>query len=354
MCTSHSLAVALVLASVLALPARSQSSNERARCLSISDVDSRVDCLESLGGRVQTAPSPMQPTPPLEDRELDCRNPQDAAQCRELERQPGFRGGSSQPPVGANRPPAVPAAAPPQDDREIDCRDPRDRLMCDQLQSSGGRIANPNYLGQPQPPAGAYRRPAAQAPQAASSDVDPAVAWCTAHTSDPQSIAICVADARRQGPAHVAGLTAQLDRERKAAQDQKRAQEAVAEKLSSAKQQGYQPITFDDFKLDGKQLAGTRAKIMMQGIYKKFGDIESLQASGLAVAMAREYGNGNGIPLLTDDATRNVRKYFLQCGDNPAAPLGCPLTLVGHASICTMTNLVGSKDVPCLAVEDGW
>src|SRR5665213_2127504 len=73
-------------------PAWSQSPNERARCLSIAEVDSRVDCLENLRGRAQTAPSPMPRISPQEDRELDCRNPQDAPLCREYERQQGIQG----------------------------------------------------------------------------------------------------------------------------------------------------------------------------------------------------------------------------------------------------------------------
>jgi uncharacterized protein YecT (DUF1311 family) len=93
-------------------PAKSQSPNERARCLSIADVDSRVDCLENLRGRAQTAPSPMQRISPQEDRELDCRNPQDASLCREYERQQGIRSGGPQLPTGAYRPP--PAQAPAQ------------------------------------------------------------------------------------------------------------------------------------------------------------------------------------------------------------------------------------------------
>ena len=128
----------------------------------------------------------------------------------------------------------------------------------------------------------------------------------------------------------------------------------INDKFKSAKEQGYQAMAFDDFKLDGKKLAASNAKVLMQGFYKKFGEVETLQPSGLAVAIARERGNDNGIPLLTDDASRNVRKYFLHCNDDMRAPLGCQLTVIGHASMCTMTNLVGSKNVPCMSVEDGW
>jgi uncharacterized protein len=101
-----------IFLSLSAPPAWAQSPNERARCLSIADVDSRVDCLENLRGRAQTAPSPMQRISPQEDRELDCRNPQDAPLCREYERQQGIRSGGPQLPTDAYRPP--PAQAPAQ------------------------------------------------------------------------------------------------------------------------------------------------------------------------------------------------------------------------------------------------
>ena len=126
-------------------------------------------------------------------------------------------------------------------------------------------------------------------------------------------------------------------------------------KLSNAQQQGYKPITFEDFKLDGKQLASSEAKVMMQGFYQKLGNIELLQPNGVTVAIARSNGDsGNGIGLLTEDATRDVRKGLLQCGDPMIYPLGCQMTIIGHTSMCTMTTLVGSKSVPCIAVEDGW
>jgi uncharacterized protein YecT (DUF1311 family) len=96
-----------IFLSLSTLSAWSQSPNVRARCLSISDVDQRVECLENSGGSVQTAPSAMRPAPPPEDRELDCRNPRDVPLCREYERQQAIRSGRPQPPVGAYRPPAA-------------------------------------------------------------------------------------------------------------------------------------------------------------------------------------------------------------------------------------------------------
>jgi uncharacterized protein len=101
-----------VAISVSTKPATSQSPDDKARCLSISDVDRRVECLENAEERTKTAPSPMPPAPPQVDRELECRNPQDAALCRELEREQGFRGSRPQPPTDAYRPP--PAQVPPQ------------------------------------------------------------------------------------------------------------------------------------------------------------------------------------------------------------------------------------------------
>jgi hypothetical protein len=146
-----------------------------------------------------------------------------------------------------------------------------------------------------------------------------------------------------------------LQREHETQKRQQEAQTEAAAKLSSAQQRGYQSISFDDFKLDGKKLAASGAKVMMQGFYQKLGDIELLQPTGVAVAVARSRGNdGNGIGLLTDDASRDVRKGLLRCGDPMIAPLGCQMTIIGHASMCTMTTLVGSKNLPCVAVEDGW
>jgi uncharacterized protein len=134
-------------------------------------------------------------------------------------------------------------------------------------------------------------------------------------------------------------------------------QQAVrSSRFELAKQQGYRPISFQDFKLDGKQLAETKAKLMMQGFYSKPAGMEVLQPSAVAVAMAKQgYGDNFGVPLLAEDAARDVRKYLLNCGSNIAtAQLGCPVTLTGHADTCSESNLIDSKNVVCFAVEDGW
>jgi uncharacterized protein len=70
------------------LPAKAQSPNEIAQCRSIADPQRRAACLNSLAqmGRV------AQPLPPSLDRALDCRNPQDAALCREIQRDQAARG----------------------------------------------------------------------------------------------------------------------------------------------------------------------------------------------------------------------------------------------------------------------
>jgi uncharacterized protein len=136
---------------------------------------------------------------------------------------------------------------------------------------------------------------------------------------------------------------------------QQREQQVVgSSKLEIAKQQGYRSVSIDDFKLDGKQLSETNSKLLLRGFYTKDDDVEILQESGLAVAIARRYGNSKGVPLLTDTATREVRKYFLGCASSPLIQVGCPITIIGHADMCSASSFLESKSVPCLVVEDGW
>jgi len=77
----------------------------------------------------------------------------------------------------------------------------------------------------------------------------------------------------------------------------------------STRDRGYNAVTFEDFLLDGKD------------------------------------------GLLTDDATRNVRKYFLECQNNPVVV--CEVTILGRATMCERTIWLNSTSVACLTVDDG-
>jgi hypothetical protein len=158
------------------------------------------------------------------------------------------------------------------------------------------------------------------------------------------------AQRRAQEPA-IREQQAKQELERKKAD--KKYQMALAQQEKLEQERGYKRIGFDDFALDGKELAATEAKVSIRGVYIKRGEVEMLFPSPMAAATAQETGNDMGIGILTDDAPRNIRKYFLACRNNPAA-MGCPITVWAHASMCTRTSLLGSKNVPCLIVDDGW
>jgi TPR repeat protein len=117
----------------------------------------------------------------------------------------------------------------------------------------------------------------------------------------------------------------------------------------------YKRITVEDFILDGKELAAANAKVSVKGAYAKWGENEMIFPSGTAVYTAKEsLSMDTGIGVLTDDATRNVRKYILDCvTTGAAAQFGCPMTVFARASMCTRTRLGSSKDLPCLIVLDG-
>lgn len=132
--------------------------------------------------------------------------------------------------------------------------------------------------------------------------------------------------------------------------------DSVARNLQIERERGYRRITFEDFKLDGYDLATNGDKIAMTGLYLKRGEAEYLLPSVLAIAMMRErLGAEVGIGLLTEAADRGMRKYLLGCQNNPAAlQIGCKVNLLGRATTCRRVTLGGSSNVPCLLVDDGW
>jgi Sel1 repeat len=129
----------------------------------------------------------------------------------------------------------------------------------------------------------------------------------------------------------------------------------AAQQVQTAQERGYKRITFEDFMLDGKDFAASGAKVSIQGVYVKQGEVEMLFPSLFALSMARDrLSTDGGIGMLTGDATRSLRKLVLDCRNNPVgATVGCSLTVLGYVSMCTRTTLVGSTNMPCLIVEDG-
>jgi hypothetical protein len=131
--------------------------------------------------------------------------------------------------------------------------------------------------------------------------------------------------------------------------------EEIAEHVKKDARNGYQVVTFNDFQLDGKELAARNAKISIAGGYIKVGDMEYLISSPVAAIMVARTGNTNdAIAILTDNASRIVRQYFLNCRNVPGIQLGCPINLLGNATMCERTNLVGTQTIPCILVRDGW
>jgi hypothetical protein len=94
----------------------------------------------NLAAATTIGTSLAQQVSPSFDRALDCRNPQDAALCREIQRDQATRGGV---PPSAYRAPIVrPAPAPV--DRALDCRNPQDAPLCAEL-GPKDRSAGPPY-----------------------------------------------------------------------------------------------------------------------------------------------------------------------------------------------------------------
>ena len=143
--------------------------------------------------------------------------------------------------------------------------------------------------------------------------------------------------------------------EARQAEAQRQYELTLSEQRKKDEKKGFKSIAFDDFLLDGKELAMRNTKLSIQGFYVKLGAVEFLMSSIIAIEMTRnEITTDRGIALLTEDAPRNVRQYFLNCRNNVAtSQIGCPITVLGHATMCEKTTLLGATTAPCLIVDNG-
>ena len=140
----------------------------------------------------------------------------------------------------------------------------------------------------------------------------------------------------------------EIARQRQAWADQDRAQAAWQEVLRKAESHGYKRIaSFNDLILDGKQLANDNAKIMLTTFYKKEGATEYIYPTQYDA-----YQGTNGFPILTEDAQRPLRAYFMspECSQSP---MGCRASIGGHMTMCKhLSILLADYPLqPCLNVE---
>lgn len=117
---------------------------------------------------------------------------------------------------------------------------------------------------------------------------------------------------------------------------------------------GYRHVTIDSFVLDGKDLAAENAKLAISGAYLREGNLDNLYANRPAAYRDSQGYAQPKVPILTDNATRDFRQQQLNCLASPASDLGCPVTVLGHATTCKLTNAFGvEREGPCVDVEDG-
>jgi hypothetical protein len=135
--------------------------------------------------------------------------------------------------------------------------------------------------------------------------------------------------------------------------EEKRARDEQQRRIEEDRSLGYAFVSSEDFLLDGKQLARTEAN---QGMYVKTGTVERLFPSQMAVIMAMQGATSaaTSVILLTDEAPRELRAYFLRCGSLPGrSQLGCAVRVRGRATTCERATVSGAETIPCLVVDGG-
>jgi hypothetical protein len=145
------------------------------------------------------------------------------------------------------------------------------------------------------------------------------------------------------------------EQQRQAAQQQAREEAARRQSeqqkaIDKAEARGYELIrSVKDLFLDARDLASRNAKIQITGIYRKASRSECLYGN-LYDAMR----DNNCVPVLTDNAHRDLREYLLQpgCQAQYGAP-GCQIEVGGHMTKCHLlaAEFANYPEVPCLNIE---
>jgi peptidoglycan hydrolase-like protein with peptidoglycan-binding domain len=133
---------------------------------------------------------------------------------------------------------------------------------------------------------------------------------------------------------------------------------------AEATKKGYKFVSPDEFRLDGKELAESGAKIALLGRYLKTQNSEFL--IGAYINAEDVFGSAasldSRITIFTEHASRDLRKEILDARTAESIGdilVGKPINLIilGTADLCIERNDYGVKikeDIPCIQVEDGW
>jgi flagellar biosynthesis GTPase FlhF len=141
-------------------------------------------------------------------------------------------------------------------------------------------------------------------------------------------------------------------------QQEREIERKLAELAAQDREHGYQTISVKDFVLDGQKLASNGAKVSIGGLYTRRdnrGNISYLYADRVDL-MTTDRSNiyKPAVRLLTDKASREFREKLLTCDSSSLYQLSCWVTVLGHATPCSISNAFGTtREELCVEVEDG-
>jgi hypothetical protein len=120
----------------------------------------------------------------------------------------------------------------------------------------------------------------------------------------------------------------------------------------------YRSVSVRDFAAEGSKLAAENAKVSLTGSYILENKRGMLYTDMQAIVQTKYHlqaGTQATVPLLTNDASRQLRQRLLSCEtDLSAAQVGCTIRIRGRATMCALTDASGAtRKTPCVNVEDG-
>ena len=369
---------ALLLAA--GLPARPQSPDEAARCLSIDDTDARVECLEGAQDSVETLPAPAATAAPTATAapmpisrkqgvgrvapSFDCTKASNAVQrtiCRDatlaewdarmgqLFRQAVALSGKNKALADEQRKWLA------QRDSKCGSAKGAEARSC-VLEMTEARLTGLAAIvtasrekkvvtASAEPDAPREQKPDTKRSQAAR-------AGEAAPSREPK---VVNAAKEREDFRRLLYEDSKVQPLAPATSEPKPAPDEVDEdtKLEAADTKlGYATISTDDLMRDAKDLARSQKRIALAGVYMQIGNSERLFSSRLTASLARNgQSTDPGIALLTDQAPEDLRAYFSGCsGFAENVDLGCPARVRGRVTICKQT---GAEEAACLVVDGG-